>query len=92
MAGATPSGRTAPHPTTLTLDSIPVDDATKEQARNSALEFFRSTLDGRKAAQAVRKVLRLKWHKTLKAATTEATRDGLPILLVQALGDIAGFT
>jgi len=57
-----------------------------------ALEFFRSKLEGGKAAQAVGKVLRLKWHKSLNAATKEATQEGRPIFLVQALGDIAGFT
>jgi hypothetical protein len=86
------SVRATPHPTTLTLDSIDVDAATKEQARSEALEFFRSQLDGRKAARAVGKVLRLRWHKSLKAATTTAIDKDRPILLVQALGDIGGFT
>jgi hypothetical protein len=40
----------------------------------------------------VGKVLRLKWHKSLQTATKEATKEGRPILLVQALGDITGFT
>jgi hypothetical protein len=88
----TPTASPAPDPTTLTLDSIPVDAATKERARSVALEFFSSRLEGRKAAQAVGKVLKLKWHKSLKTATTEATKQGRPILLVQALGDITGFT
>jgi hypothetical protein len=79
-------------PVSLTLESITADPEVKERARAVALEFFRSKLDGKRAAPAIRRVTRLKWHKSLTKAAAQATREGKPIFFIQALGDLTGFT
>jgi hypothetical protein len=77
---------------TLTLDEVAASPEEKAKARKAALEFFRLKVPAKKAAPAVRKVLKLRWHKTLKSAVRDARFQRKPILFIQALGDLKGFT
>lgn len=81
-----------PSPVTLTLDSISADPEEKARARKEAREFFKLKVPARKVAPAVRKITSLKWHGTLAKAARDAAEQKKPILWIQALGDLKGFT
>ena len=77
---------------TLTLDKVCASPAEKAAARKDALDFFRLKVPAKKAAPAVRKVTKLRWHKTLGKALSDAKSKRKPVLYIQALGDLKGFT
>lgn len=76
----------------LTLDSITADPARKASARKAAGEFFGHEFKGSKVRKGIRSVTRLRWHTKLKEAARHARKTGRPILWIQALGDIGGYT
>lgn len=80
------------NPVALTLDSITADPAVKARAREAAREFRRLRVAGKKVTAAVGKLGRLRWHKTLPGAARAARSQGKPILWIQALGDLGGYT
>ncbi len=62
-------------------------------AEQEAQQFRRSQLKGRQLVRAVKKVNRdLEWHDKLERAQKEAIAWGKPIVWIQALGDLDGFT
>lgn len=81
-----------PSPVTLTLESISADPEEKARARQEAREFFKLKIPVRVTAPAMRKVTKLRWHKTLAKASIRARAEKKPILWIQALGDLKGFT
>lgn len=61
--------------------------------RPAALEFQKLTVPGKEVSAGVRKLRKqLKWHKTLRAASREARGSDKPILWIQALGKLSGYT
>ncbi|MFQ5506484.1 MAG: hypothetical protein ACE5F1_17075 [Planctomycetota bacterium] len=59
----------------------------------AAREFRQKQLLGKQVSRAVRKLVRgAKWHRTLRSAAAAAERSGKPILWIQALGTLAGYT
>jgi len=81
-----------PSPVTLTLESISADPEEKARARKEAREFFKLKVPVRVTAPAMRKVTKLRWHKTLAKASIRARAEKKAILWIQALGDLKGFT
>jgi hypothetical protein len=81
-----------PSPVTLTLDSITADPKEKAKARKEAREFFSLHVPAKITAPAVRKVTRLRWHKSIAKATLRARAENKPILWIQALGELKGLT
>jgi hypothetical protein len=77
---------------TLTLDSITADPLVKARARKAAEAFRRRRVDGAEVSAAVGKLVRLRWHRALGGAARRARALDKPILWVQALGDLDGFT
>ena len=86
------NGPRLPSPVTLTLDEVCASPEEKAKARKKAHDFFRLKVPAKKVAPAVRKVTKLRWHKTLTHAMRDARAQGKPILFIQALGDLKGFT
>ena len=63
------------------------------EAVAQAVEFRGLEVPGKKVRPAVTKVARqLHWHRTLKSAVREARAADKPILWVQALGNLTGYT
>ena len=62
-------------------------------AERAAEEFQQTCRHGQKESAQVRRVLvEMTWHKKLAEAAKVATTQHKPIVWVQALGDIRGFT
>ena len=80
------------HPVSLTLESITADPAVKERARAAARGFRAMRIPGRKVSSAVRKLAKLKWHSSLNRVSQAARRANKPILWMQVLGDLTGYT
>ena len=56
-------------------------------------EFLNLRVSGRDVGRGVRKVLtELNWHRDFAAAASEATQRQRPILWLQMLGNLRGFT
>ncbi len=79
-------------PVSPTLDSVSADPEEKARALKAAREFRAMKLPGKEAATAVRRLLTLRWHKKLRDAAYKARADNKPILWIQALGDLRGYT
>jgi hypothetical protein len=79
-------------PVSPTLDSVSADPAEKARALKAAREFRRMKLPGKEVAPAVRRLLKLRWHKSLRDAAYQAKTKNRPILWIQALGDLRGYT
>ncbi len=74
---------------TLTAGQIPRSAA----ANASAVEFRKLKVSGRDLHSAVGKVVKgLDWKSTLRSAQREAMKTGKPIVWIQALGDLRGYT
>ncbi len=62
-------------------------------ARPAVQEFRKLAIPGKQVSAEVRKLRKkLKWHKTLRAASREAKKTDKPILWIQALGKLSGYT
>lgn len=71
------------------LSDIPTSIAAIE----SGQRFKGTKVDGRDLKRAVEKVTEeLKWHKKLSSAQQAAKQTGKPILWLQLLGDLDGYT
>lgn len=75
-----------------TLDTLEIDPARKAAARRTARKFFGREYKGREVHDGIRRVSKLRWDSELKAAAKRARALGRPILWIQALGDIGGYT
>ncbi len=74
---------------TLTAAEIP----RSSEANASAVEFRNLKVSGRDLHRAVGKVVReLDWKSSLRSAQREAVKTGKPIVWIQALGDLRGYT
>lgn len=91
-AAVVPNGKPPVRPVSPTLDTVAADPAEKAKALEEARAFRALKVPGKKVAPAVRKVLRLRWHKSLKEAAAKAREDHKPILWIQTLGDLRGYT
>lgn len=61
--------------------------------QESEPEFLHLRMTGRDVGRGVRKVLtELNWHRDFAAAASEATQRQRPILWLQMLGNLRGFT
>jgi hypothetical protein len=85
-------GPVPPPPPSPTLDSVSADPVERAKAVKAAKEFRRLKVPGKEVAPAVRKLLKLRWHKSLRAAAYQARTEDKPILWIQALGDLRGYT
>ncbi len=64
-----------------------------EPAAHAAAQTFRTSSQVPAATDvAVEKVLNLSWSKSIKAALKQAKIEGKPVFVVQALGELKGFT
>ena len=64
-----------------------------KQADESAVAFRNLKVFGRDLQRAVGKVVKeLDWKSTLRSAQREAMKTGKPIVWIQALGDLRGYT
>jgi hypothetical protein len=92
-AAAVANGSRPPaRPASPTLDTVSASPEEKARALADAKEFRSLKVPARKVAPAVRKVLRLRWHKSLRGAAHKARAEHKPILWIQALGDLRGYT
>lgn len=74
---------------TLTAGQIPRSSV----ADASAVEFRNLKVSGSDLHSAVGKVVKgLDWKSTLMSARREAVKTGKPIVWIQALGDLRGYT
>lgn len=74
---------------TLTAGQIPRSSV----ADASAVAFRNLKVSGRDLQRAVGKVVKeLDWKSTLRSAQREAMKTGKPIVWIQALGDLRGYT
>lgn len=85
-------GPMPPAPISPTLDSVSADPMERARAMKAAKEFRKLKVPGKEVAPAVRKLLKLRWHKSLRAAAYKARAEDKPILWIQALGDLRGYT
>ena len=61
--------------------------------RPAAQQFQKLVLPGKTVSSGVRKLRKkLKWYKTLRDASREAEQSNKPILWIQALGKLSGYT
>jgi len=65
-------------------------DYSKEAEEAQA--FRRLQVPGSKVSRAVKKVRKLKWHSSLTAASQHARQTKKPIVWIQALGTLKGYT
>lgn len=79
-------------PASPTLDTVAADPREKARALAAARKFRSTKVPGRKVAPAVRKLLKLRWHRSLRDAASQAGKKRKPILWIQALGDLRGYT
>lgn len=79
-------------PASPTLDSVAADPVEKARALATAREFRSMKMSAGKVSRAVRRLLGLRWHKSLRQAAAAAKADRKPILWIQALGDLRGYT
>ena len=79
-------------PASPTLDAVSADPAEKARALKAAREFRAMKLPGKEVAPAVRRLLKLRWHKKLRDSAYQAKVNNRPILWIQALGDLRGYT
>ena len=75
-----------------TLESVEIDAARKASARKTARGFLGREYKGPEVVRGIRRVSKLRWHSKLKDAASRARASGRPILWIQALGDIGGYT
>ena len=69
------------------------DIPTSIGATQSEQKFRGTKVDGNDLKRAVKRVTdELKWHKKLSAAQQDAKQSGKPILWLQLLGDLDGYT
>lgn len=62
-------------------------------AKQTAQAFTHLVLPGKEVSSGIRKLRKeLKWYKTLRVASREAKKTGKPILWIQALGKLSGYT
>ena len=62
-------------------------------AVSSAQQFANLRSPGTEVRRAVKKLVReLNWYKTLRSAQNEAKKTGKPIVWIQALGALSGYT
>ena len=80
------------NPVSPNLDSVSADPREKAEAIRAAREFRALKVPAKEVAPAVRKLLRLKWHTSLGRAAQSARITKKPILWIQALGDLKGYT
>ena len=74
---------------TLTAAEIP----RSSEAKASAVQFRNLKVSGRDLHDAVGKVVKgLDWKSSLMSARREAVKTGKPIVWIQALGDLKGYT
>lgn len=85
-------GSVPPRPASPTLDTVAADPAEKARALAGAREFRAMKLSAGKVSRAVRKLAGLRWHKSLPQAAAAAKAEHKPILWIQALGDLRGYT
>ena len=85
-------GRPPLRPASPTLDTVAADPVEKARALEAAREFRAMKVPAKKVTSAVRKLLKLRWHKSLRDAAYKARADHKPILWIQALGDLKGYT
>lgn len=64
----------------------------EQAAIREARQFRGPQLRGRRLAKAVKSVTALSWHESLQEAAHLGRAEGKPILWIQALGEIDGFT
>ena len=75
--------------TTIKAAEIPRNN----EAKVSAKGFRNLKVSGRDLKRAVGKVVReLDWKQTLRSAQKQAVKTGKPIVWIQALGDLRGYT
>ena len=78
-----------PAQTRMTAAELPTD----KQAQQEAEYFSQLQVPGKQVRRAVAKLTKnLRWHKTLDKAVAEAMNTGKPILWIQALGQLKGYT
>ncbi|MEE2886285.1 MAG: hypothetical protein VX951_02525, partial [Planctomycetota bacterium] len=75
-----------------TLESVEIDAVSKATARKTARAFLDREFKGPEVVRGIRKVTKLRWHSKLTDAASRARASGRPILWIQALGDIGGYT
>jgi hypothetical protein len=91
-AAAAADGGRPLRPASPTLDSVAADPLEKARALAAARKFRAMKVPAKKVTPAVRKLLKLRWHKALRDAAYKAKADHKPILWIQALGDLRGYT
>ena len=73
----------------LSASDVPSDATARAQAE----EFRKLTVPKRQVRANVRKLTReLTWHRSLQAATSSARKLDRPVLWIQALGNVKGYT
>ncbi len=65
-------------------------DYSKEAEEAKA--FQRLRVSGRSVSRAVKKIRKLKWYSSLTKASHRAKRENKPIVWIQALGTLKGYT
>ncbi len=64
-----------------------------KDAHSAARAFQNLVLDGKQVASGVKKLRKeLKWHTNLGTAAAQARKENKPILWIQALGKLSGYT
>lgn len=65
----------------------------RQPEAEAAAAFQRQQIKGKELAKRIDKVIKsLHWHEQLVDALAAAAADGKPVLWIQALGDVDGFT
>ncbi|HLU39020.1 MAG TPA: hypothetical protein VK081_06520 [Planctomycetota bacterium] len=87
---AFPLGAQPPGPTPRMLACATSEPS---EAARAADAFTRSVLRGVEVARTVRRAAdALRWHRKLEDAARTARAEGKPIVWVQALGELRGYT
>ena len=97
LAAASPATATAQTPLTsrspvagiMRLPGFPGDYS---QEAEDAKAFQRLQRSGRDVSKAVKRVRKLKWYSSLTKASQRAKQENKPIVWIQALGTLKGYT
>ncbi len=92
VAGVVADGRGPLQPASPTLDTVASDPVEKARALAAARKFRSLKVSAGKVSRGVRRLLGLRWHKSLREAAAAAKADHKPILWIQALGELRGHT
>ncbi len=77
----------------VALESLPLDRGTRAARAAEVRHFLGSRFKGRDVRKAIDRVVRkLHWHTKLSRAVRAAQAARKPIVWIQALGDLRGYT